>query len=425
MSIEKEINLASIVEVMWNRAKGIIIFTFATMILAMIATMTMQNRYTATSKLIMNKSKLGTHTMQNPAIPMNTYLDMALDDALLKNLLETYKLTEPPFNFRYRADLLDRIEVDSEEETSLIEIVVQLEDPEIAAEVANAVAQDLTDKSISVMQMESSFSSTHIAEEVERVSEVVEINRKKYEDVMVSNLLEQVVNKLNTTNSILALAISEKANLESQIIQYRTKSEHLGKSLESPDFNEVVKTRNNVLFDPVAENTLRSQVGDLSIQELSQIEFMNETVNVQYLEMKREYETLLADLAAAEAALADKIIKIASLEQETAVLQAKVNRMNIEESYSKMNFDRSLEILGGIDKQEGWAGTSVVTERQDLFRVIDAIPPDRKSYPQRSLMVGIVGSIAFLLSFMYYLLRDLYGLVKEEKLKKRDPEILS
>ena len=423
MSVEKEINLASIVEVMWNRAKGILLFTFATMVLAMLATLTMHNRYTATAKLLMNKSKLGEHTMQNPAIPMNTYLEMALDDKLLKTLLETYKLTEPPYNFKYRRDLLDRIEVESLENTSLLKIVVQLEDPQTAADVANAVAQDIIDKSTGLMHLEADLSSSRITEEVNRVSEIVEVKRQNYENVLIQNQLQLVRNELDTKISILAKERQEVANIESAISQLESKEKIMSEVLSSSEFTKIIKTNNNVLRDPLIEATVRSETGAINIEQLSKIMFENENLNMEYLAMKREYETLRADLAGQHSMLEDKKTRIITLERETSELQRKLSEMDLQEMVAKADFDRALEILGGIDKQEGWAGTSVVTERQDLFRVVDAIPPDKKSYPQRTLMVGIVGSIAFLLSFMYYLLRDLYGLLKEVKPAEKQAQL--
>lgn len=425
MSIEKEINLASIVEVMWNRAKGIIIFTFATMVLAMLATLTLQNRYTATAKLLMNKSKLGEHTMQNPAIQMNTYLEIAMDDALLQSLIETYKFDEPPYSFEYRKDLKSRIEVEILDDTSLIEIVVQLEDAQTAADVANAVAQDLIDKSTGIMQYESTTSSDRIAQEVTRMSIEVERKRQTYETILTKNKLQLVRNELDTRISMLAKERQEIANIESTIVQLESKATVMEEVMSSTDFTKLVITKNNILRDRVIEKTVESELEDINLEQLSTIVFENENVNTAYLDMKREFETLRADLAGQRAMLEDKKVRVIALEKHTDELQQRLSEMDLQEMVAKADFDRSLEILSGIDKQEGWAGTSVVTERQDLFRVIDAIAPDTKSYPQRSLMVGIVGSIAFLLSFMYYLLRDLYGLVKEEKLKKRDPEILS
>lgn len=423
MSVEKEINLASIVEVMWNRAKGILLFTFATMILAMIATLLLHNRYTATAKLLMNKSKLGEHTMQNPAIPMNTYLEMSLDDTLLKNLLKTYKLTEPPYNFKYRRDLLERIDVVLLQDTSLLEIVVQLEVAQTSADVANAVAQDLINKSTGIMHMESDLSSLSISDEVHRISDEVEVKRQNYENVLIKNKLQLVRNELDTRISMLAKERQEIANIESAIAQLESKALIMAEVLSSTEFTKIIITNNNVLRDSLIEATVRSEIGDIDIEQLSKISFENENLNMEYLAMKREYETLRADLAGQRSMLEDKEDRVIALEKETGELQQRLSEMDLQEMVAKADFDRALEILGGIDKQEGWAGTSVVTERQDLFRVVEAIPPDKKSYPQRTLMVGIVGSIAFLLSFMYYLLRDLYGLLKEEKLAEKQTQL--
>ena len=94
-------------------------------------------------------------------------------------------------------------------------------------------------------------------------------------------------------------------------------------------------------------------------------------------------------------------------------MQNRVFEADLDEMIKKAELDRALEIYSGIDKQAGWAGTTVTTERQDLVLWIKAVPNLKKVFPSRSIMVAVAGMMAFLLAFLFYLLVDLYGLMKE------------
>lgn len=423
MAIEKEINLASLIEVMWVRARGILLFTFGALVLAMLVSLTIQNRYSAMAKVIMNKSKLGERTMQNPAIPMNSYLILANSESLHQSLMKKYNLTDPPFNLIYPEDLQSRINLWLVQDTSMLRIEVELEDPQTAADVANDIANNLIEKSSEIIQLETTSSVAKIAGEVQQLREDVRSKKDIYEKLLLENNKQFIMNKLDTSNSILAKERSEIPNIKSAIAQMVAQVSKYNEVLSATDFQLIIETKKNVLDDPSFTETARSHMKNQDIAAFGEITIVDEELNEGYIVQRREADKLVVDLEGQRNMLTEKEERVAFLEEEVKKLEQTFNRMNLAEEIAKAEYDRTLEILGGVDKEYGWTATNVASERQDLYLIDAAVPPMKKSYPPRTLMVGIVGTIAFLLSFMYYLLRDLYGLMKEEKLSNKQGEL--
>ena len=420
MAVEREINLIAILEVMWERGKGILLFTFAAMILAACITLLIQDRYRAISYLVMNKSKLGERTMQNPAIPMNTYLELATTQRMLQELMAQFHLQQEPYEMKYPEDLGKRINVASMESTSLLRIEVELEDPKVAAEIANAIADNLKKQSALMMELEENTSQGKFKTQVEQIEHVVMSNKDIYEQILLKNNTQLVIHELDTVNSMLALHRQEKDNIDTALAQMSAQINEFENVFAATDFLPILVTRKNVLADNIVASTVRDKIGPKDLDTLSKITFYNEDINVAYVDLNKEFQKLKVDYQGQLHMREMKDQRIAELEKQAFELQQTLSHMQVEETLAKADFDRALEIFGGIDKQVGWAGTTVATERQDLYNIEPAVAPLKKVFPQRSLMVSLVGMIAFLLAFLYFLFRDLYGLMRFDIMKKTE-----
>lgn len=414
MAFEKEINIYSVLEVVWARGKSIILFTLCAMLAGALISLLIKNRYQAVANVVMNKSKLGERTMANPAMPMTVWLSLARSRALAKELIIKYNLEDSPFNFEYIADVEQRIMVGLLGDGAIINIVVEMEDPEVATNMANDIAAYLIDKSQQIMEIEASSSVSQFRAELDKIRTEVDAKKETYRNMLLENNRELLTQELSTYNSILAKDKQEVENIKSAIMQMSTQVEKFEDVLSSTDFTKIIETRRNVVGDPIVLNTLRAVGGDQSIENLSRITFVDEQLNGGYIQLNQEYQKAKVDLAAQKALLQQKNARIAQVEQIVNELQRTISEMNIEEMIAKAEFDRSLEILSGIDKEEGWVGTLVASERQDLILMDPAIVPDKKIYPKRSMMVAVIGVIAFLISVVYFIVRDLYILTQSK-----------
>lgn len=412
---EKEINLSSIINVIWERGKRILIFTFVCAGFSAIAVLMIHNRYKSVASLMMTPSKLGERIMQRPVIPIRTYEAFLTYPGLLEKMIEKYELRKSPYKFRYPQDLLERIKVSYIMDTALLEIHVQLEDPQVAADIANELAEYAISTVSRLVEIEQSSSTEKIDEQSQKSYQDTLHYKNLYLQSLQRNLKPYHMQILNNFMSMYATDMQQKETLDASIIELEEKVRKFESEVFSAtsEYKQRVQLRRAVVTDPLLLEEIREKKGgEISMDDLKNIVFYEEQMDPYYNQLLMQYKSLLADLPSQIKKRDFLAVRIEELKTEIVNLQTKVFEMDVEELITKGDFDRAMEIFSGINKEVGWAGTTVASERQDLILVDSAVPVKKKVFPRRSLMVGLAGLSAFLLSFLYYLLLDLYGLVK-------------
>ena len=408
--------------VVWQRGKMILFFTFVAMILAYLATLTTPNRYQAAATLFMNKSKIGARTMENPSIPMKTYHALFFGKKILKEIIDNNEfLKKRPYQIKRPADLSDRVLVYEVPDTPLLKILVDLEDPIVAANIANELAAKAIKINEKLIRFEKETNKKKLADELEFIQSKTDDYQDKYAHVLTKNLKPSLIAKLGNKTSILLTLEQQKETLDHSIIELEERESRFKDILSGTDFNPIMTIQRKVAASPIMEAVVNSQLkGELDFSQLKDLSFSEETINPDYSMLYAEYKKLQVDLPSMIKKRDNYKARIKVIADEADTMQERLSEIELEEMIAKANFDRSLEILSGIDKQEGWAGMTVTSERQDLFLIDEAFPDDKKVYPRRSLTAGLAGMIAFLLSFLYYLLADLYGLMTSFQKKRSD-----
>lgn len=409
--VEREINLSSVLVVIWERGKKIALFTFLCAVLGYVGTFLIPERFSSEATVFMNRSKIGERTMTDPPVSMQTYENFFSRQPMMKRVIEKYDLHKAPYNLKYPNDLKGRISVEREELISLLSVSVEMEDPEMAATVANELAAQAIDINQKVMQLEAESSTDKIEEAVLPIVEEMNANRQAYLQTLNKNTKQVLNSNFNSNISTLALFQQQKANLDVSIIELENRLAYFEDIFSATDFNETIEVKRKVIYDPLVTETIRDKVRDMNVDELNDFSLREEHLNSAYIELNQEYQKLKVDLPAMKAKRDYLVGKIDDLEDKVKEQAKRINEMDVEEMVAKADFDRMLEVFSGIDKQIGWAPTTVISERQDLYLIEEAIPNPKKVYPQRTLFAGLVGMIAFLVIFLYYLMADLYGLV--------------
>ncbi len=411
---EKEINLSSIIRVMWERGKRILLFTLLCTALAAIVSLLIHNRYESAAVLFMNKSKLGERTMQYPSVPMRTYEKLFMQDEVILDVMKKYALDQSPYSFKYADDLRDRIMVYYLIDTSLINIAVVLEDPQTAADVANELASRAIAKVDNLLRIEQNTSTHEIETQSDKIYNEAIGFKNTHLETQKRNLLPMQIQTLSNYMTLYANAMQQRDTLDHSIVEQERRKVGFEEILSATsDYKQKVELRRALITDPLLIQQYREQHGgEIRLDDLKDIVFVEEQMDVYYNQFMMEYKKLLIDLPS----LIPKRDSLLKSEQDYKKkiedLQTKMFDMEMEELVTKGDFDRALEVYSGINKQVGWAGTTVATERQDLVQVSHAVPNLKKVSPRRSLMVAVSGMSSFLLAFLYYLLVDLYGLVR-------------
>ncbi len=423
---EREITLSSAIRVIWERGKRIIQLTVLAMVIGLIATFLIPNRYESTTQMVVKASSIGTHTIDNTALPYELHWNIFPSPRMLNEIMETYELDKSPYDFDHYKDLRKRIEIEEERDQPVFTISVTLEDATMAAQVANRLATEAIRVTKELHEKEIERSYERLQNQLQIVDMEMENYQKKYLNDLVNNKLPLLQAKLETKNTLLATHRQELTNLDISINELQSRKAGFEELFSATDFTKFLYTRRSVIDDAVLmeeiRNKMRKNEMPNDLEQVSNLNLVNQELNGSYLTLDMEFRKLKIDLPTMIERREEVLRRIDRLEEEIPEMQEQIFNMQVEEQIAKQNFDRSVEVLGGIDKQVGWVGTTVNTERVDVYQVDRAIPDSKKVFPIRTIMVGIIGMIAFLISFIYYLLMDLYGLVAERKLQPENSE---
>lgn len=412
---EREINLSSILRVMWERGKKILVFTLLVMFVGAIISFLIRSRYEAQVTMFVNVSKIGTHLIgkNNEAI-VNTYWQMIPGKKALMDMIKEFDLDKAPYKLKHYRDLEKRIRVkEVDQDLPLFTIRVVLEDATMAAVIANRIADEAIEITNLIRNEEKSFSISHIENELQEIGHTMNNYRETYLGMINSNLKPLLINDLAINNNLLNTYKNEKANMDMSINQLEATRVKFEEVLSATDFTMFLTTRRSVVEDPLALERLRNrQSRDFQFNQLENFTLFLEELNPAYMSLLMEYQKLMIDLGGLYARRERTVQEIARLEPLVKEQLIRLNSIDIEEILARDNFNLALEIMSGIEKQIGWAGTTVTTERLDVFTIHEAVPDTKKVYPRRTLMVLLMGMIAFILALIYFLFTDLYGLMK-------------
>lgn len=416
MSVDQEIQLSSILEVIWRRGRMIVLVSLICMALAAAFSFMIKNRYRAEVDLVMMKSKIGERSMMFPGFSMDTYTELIIPDVVLQRLMDKFNLSEAPYNIKKINTLAGRVRIKNEQGSARIQLSVELEEPDMAAKVANEIANQVIQLNKDVIQAEQDNSRELIQQQIDPIYEQETVYRNEYRDMLIENKLPLLQQELDTNNTILATLRQQRDTLVHSIHELEVKKAQFEEIFSATDApQEIIKLKRSIFKDNTALNQLNEANKNLSFEEKMKYGYSEEALNLTYQQLQVEYLKLAVDLPSLKAKLESMEHEILRLESLVKEQQERFFELNVKEAQAKRYWDQSLEVLAGIEKNLDWAGTTVASERQDLKIAYPAIADHQKVYPRRSLIVLVSGMIAFMLMFVYYLLKDLYGLVATER----------
>jgi len=381
-----------------------------------------QNRYRATARLVVQVSSIGVHTVNKTELPYDIYWSMFANPETLNSIIDEFNLDESPYNMESHRDLENRIEITSERDAPMFTISVTMEDSKLAADIANQLAQDAKKTSLELQQQEIERSTNQLIDQLRSISEEMNMYRQNYLAMLKENKKQILINEMDVNNTIIATLKQQINTLNHSIVENQTRMKGYEKVFSSTDFTPTIELKKSLLADALALEAARADDNPDNLAQISEMQIVDEHLNGSYQQLMLAYKQLQVEMPAQIEARDSMQGKLEELEKKVIDQQTRLYEMEVEEQIGKQDFDRAIEVLGGIDKQVGWVGTTVTTERLDVYQVGKAIPDDKKVYPQRSIIVAVIGMIAFLVSFIYYLLLDLYGLVKTGIRKDEEQE---
>ena len=423
--MEEEIDLRDYINVLLKWKKLIIWITVLAMLTAgVMSYFVIKPVYQASGSLLVNpkEAKVSISTPEQllnpltflPQISVATYTNIVKSKDIEKKVLEDLNLASPPYNFTL--DSLDNIiTVENPKNTTLIKVLVQYNDPEVAQKIDKKVLSEtmsyVNNLSTSQLQISSSTLEKQFLEAKKKLEgaqeAIAKFNSQK-------DNLTNLIQKRSSYSSALNSYRSKLLSLDAQIRQYEEQLNSVEEELKHTD--KYFVTEKSIMDEPLLSQ-LAQQLSDKSIIYLSKLNVSSQSINPLYTELhskEANYTITLSGLNAEKKSLQQLVAEaeneIHSLDQEINAKQLQLNKLNrdlalAQSDYSaiKTNYQQSQMAEENILSPVTIASNPVV--------------PTRPIKPKKLFNIAVAGVAAFFFAILLaFFLEYWYG-TKEEKKK--------
>jgi protein tyrosine kinase modulator len=365
---DDEVDLMRYVLLLWRYRLAIAIGTILCGIAAFVATGLTSRTYEATVKLVVSPPKTGGVGEVGSTISVATFRSLIENQSLGAKVVEEFALNKPPHEVTASEFLREMVKVEAVRDTSVIVVKVTLWDPELAAKVANRMAQAAEQLAERLSQDETisarDIIRAQLDESRKRLDQAegnLESFRKK---AQLELLREDVDAMLGQRGTLLALLVdiqAEKARLAQAEAQLAKR-------------NRIDTLRRSIDTDPAAMEALRR--GGAETGSVLPLQLRNESVDPVYEDLDKvaaESRTALAGMEKQRAELID----VRKLDRDQ---QAKLSLLYQQEmllSRLQTEYQISKEAYVDVSKRYEQARLQVAGRSAQLQLMDAALPPDR------------------------------------------------
>jgi capsular polysaccharide biosynthesis protein len=307
-----------------------------------------------------------------PQMTLKTYVGQLTSESLMKRVLSATGLDKQGYTAK---DLARMVQAKNVRDTSLIEVTVRHTDPEVAANVANAVSREFT---------------VFVSEQ----------NREQ-----MAKSVEFLTGQLAQVEKDLAVAREELRKLQ---------SEPRGVAVVKQEFDskssDLARLQSEVPQLQVSIDELQASVAELrsslaAVPRLVTVEEDGrkvEKLNDAYVQLSQALEQRLSELAGKRARLDSVKKRISELEKELAALQAELVEKESKESTVKGKVDQLNQTYLTLSQKitEVQIARSISVGEATILVVSPAYVPSRPVSPKKGLNMALSGVAALAVSAM-------------------------
>ena len=329
--------------------------TLVVMIVTGVVSFLLPKTYKATTTLLITESKMGIDgVLSNYFNPRfyYTFEGLVKNKDLALQAMKKFNLNKPPYDLKMET-FLDQIHVGLVRNTRLINLSVEFRDPELAARMANFIAENAVTMNNEINEQDRRKATEFMENQVQSIAKSMEQNEKALREYKQTARIKELETDVETL-------LYTKADLKLRRLDARVKkAELLSTHTEGGEETAAVKELDALI------SSLDKMLGEVE----------------QELESKQKL-------------LAERELRIESL---------------------LTLFDADQTSYRRINNRLGENPTRVSEKFQEI-RIIDpAVPPYYAEWPRKKLLVIIAGALAFLVSCGYALLREQIRLQTREE----------
>ena len=362
---------------------------------ALIVSLFLPNIYRATTYLLISESRFGesvkdTNLQQMAMLP--TFVPFVDNDALIDESLKKLKLDQPPYSLsvdRFRRK--DYMDVRAPRSTRLLEVNIEFPDAELAAALANEIAQGAVQYNERLSATDAESTQEFLRKRLDRVN-------AEQEEASKNRVAAHEEARIEDREKELSILLTEKEKLSTQLQQLRldlAQNEGRTESLERvlKDEPQVIALKRSVTSDRFVEATAAR-----AFPEGTPLQVTEESINRVREEMRQTFLSATAAGAAQAAGIEAGARRLEQLNKEITDLIGRitVQRARVEEA--NQTYLLAVEAVKNANHEYQTATVTVSSKSQDMKQIARALVPERPVRPRvliNTLLGFLLGVVLF------------------------------
>ena len=419
---EQEVDLRDYINVLLKRKKLISCITLvAVLITGILSYFVLPPVYEASGSLLVNPKEASVNITNPeqlmspltylPQISIATYKELVKSNDIEKKVFNELNLSSSPYNLTL--EKLDRmISVENPTNTTLVKVLVQYKDPELAQKIAKEILDEtlLYINNLNTFQFQTSkavlegqFSGAK--KELETAQKALaDFNSQKDNLDSLNRQRSSYVNALNSYLSDLLLLNSQIAQYENQLSSTRAELKKESKYLV---------LEKSIVDDPLISQ-LAQQLSNENIVFLSQLKVSSQEINSIYQDLRSREESYSITLSGLNA-------KKVSLEKLVNIARERIHQLDDEINSKQLEL---YDLNRKVDIAQTYYSTISSNYVQSSFIPFSPVTiseepllPEKPIRPRKLFNIAIAGVAALFFSILLaFFLEYLYG-EKQKKVK--------
>ncbi|HHV57916.1 MAG TPA: hypothetical protein GXX50_09190 [Firmicutes bacterium] len=404
--MEEEISLRDMIEVLLRGKVTIAVITAAAVLVAgVLSFFVLPPTYEAVATVMVNQPAQQAPPEQGtpeflasltrlPQMTIATYAAQVKNPVILKKVLEQLQLQE-----KYTiAQFANKISVGTPKDTNLMEIKVEDEDPQLAANIANAVASELvsfvSDMNQQRVSMSARMLKNQIAAEDQSIAQgAEELKSFLKQPQSVTELQADLDAKLKLLTDLKAQAAAARIDLAGAQAGLAAAEEALANTLP------VIKT-NKSLADDAFLSQVAAAASGKSPAALGGLKMESEEPNKAYMALQEDVATRRAAVASLKNQIAATEATISSLQNDIQDIQVKLvdKQLKYDQLQQKIDTARQNYKLYNSKYAEALSASSLSAGEANLMLLSQAYIPRRPVGPRKMLNMAVAGVLGLMVS---------------------------
>ena len=365
---DDEIDLTKYVLGLWRYRLLVVLGTLLCGAAALVSVALAPRSYEATAKLMVSPPKTGAAGEVGSSVSMATFRSLIENQSLGGKIVEEFGLNKPPHGVT-ATELMTRIvAVEVVRDASVILVRVRLWDPELAAKVANRLAE-------SAEQLARALSQEETVAARDIIGAQLDASKKRFDEAEARLESFKKVAQLELLRKDVDALLGQRGMLLALLVDIQTEKARLSQAeaqLATRDRLETLKR--SIDTDPAAMEAMRKAGSEPG--SVLPLQLRNEFVNPVYESLDQVIATSRTRLAGLEKQRAE-LIDVRRLDRDQ---QAKLSLLYQQETtLSRLQTEHEIarEVYVDVSKRYEQARLQVAGRSAQLQLMDRALPPDR------------------------------------------------